>query len=139
MDNRRNFNVLLLFFLKDKKWWSFWCHLLISFRYFKYESCWAVSFQCNLISMYFFKVISFHLEICYVIIECSRTVTPVGICSDLVCLQSQWFSTDFLWKFTGNGQRRHPLSVRCNKVFLQIFSLVESCCIGIRVLLPVIL
>ena len=96
----------------------------------------AVSFRCNLIWMYFFKIISFHLEISYVIIQCLRTVTLVDICSDLVCLQSQWFSTDVLWKFSGNGQRRRPFSVSCNNVFLQVFSLVESCCPEIRVLLP---
>ena len=108
---------------------------MISFRYFKYESSFSVSFRCNLISMYFFEVISFHLEISYVIIQCLRTVTLVDISSDLVCLQSQWFSTDVFWKFSGNGQRRHPFSVSRNNVFLQIFSLVESYCIEIRVLL----
>ena len=108
---------------------------MISFRYFKYDSRFSVSFWCNLISMHFFKVISFHLDRSYVIIQCLRTVTLVNICSDLVCLQSQWFSTDVLWKFSGNGQRRRPFSVSCNNVFLQIFSLVESCCIEIRVLL----
>ena len=111
-------------------------HLLISFRYFIYESRFAVSFQCNLISLYFFNETLFHLEIFYVIRQCLRTVTTVDICSDLVCLQSQWFSTDVLWKFSGNGQRRRPFSVSCNNVFLQIFSLVESCCIEIRVFLP---
>ena len=95
----------------------------------------AVFFRCNLISMYFFKVISFYLEISYMIIQCLRTVTLVDICSDLICLQTQWFSTDVLWKFSGNGQRR-PFSVSCNNVLLQIFSLVESCCIEIRGLLP---
>ena len=96
----------------------------------------VVSFQCSLILMYFFKEISCHLEISYVIIQCLRTVTPVDICSDLACLQSQWLSTDVLWKFSGNGQRRRPFSVSSNNAFLQIFSLVESCCIEIRILLP---
>ena len=108
---------------------------MISFLYIKYESRFVVSFRCNLISMYFFKVISFHLEISYMIIQCLRTVTLVDICSDLICLQTQWFSTDVLWKFSGNGQRR-PFSVSCSNVLLQIFSLVESCCIEIRGLLP---
>ena len=94
------------------------------------------SFRYNLITLYFFKEILFHLEISYVIIQCLRTVTPVDICSDQVSLQSQRFSTDVLWKFSGNGQRRCPFSVSCNNVFLQIFSLVEPCCIEIRVLLP---
>ena len=86
--------------------------------------------------MYFFKVISFHLETSYVIIQCLRTVTLVDNCFDLVCLQSQWLSTDVLWQFSRNGQSRRPFSISCNNVFLQIFSLVESCCIEIRVLLP---
>ena len=125
-----NFNAWLIdatstcffyFFLKDKKSWSFYCHLLISFRYFKYESHFPVSFRCNLISMYFFKVISFYLEIFYGIKQCLRTVTLVDICSDPVCLQSQWFSTDVLQKFWGNGRRRHPFSVSCNNVFFQVF------------------
>ena len=62
----------------------------------------------------FFKVISFHLEIpCVMIAQCLRTVTPADICSDLTCLQLQWFSADILWNFPGSGQRRHPLSVSC--------------------------
>ena len=109
---------------------------MISCQYFKYKSRFAVSFQCNLISMYFSKVISLHFEISYVIIQCLRTVTLVDICSDLVYLQSQWFSTDALWKFLGNSQRRRPFLVSCNNVFLQVFSLVESCYPEIRVLLP---
>ena len=108
---------------------------MISFRYFKYGNRFAVSFRCNLISMYFFKVISFQLEICYVIIQCLRTVILVDICSELVCRQSQWFLT-VLWKFSRNGQCRRPFSVSCNNVFLQVFCLVESCCIEIRVLQP---
>ena len=98
---------------KEKKLWSL-CPLLISFRrYFKNESCLAVFFRCNLISMYFLKVISFHFEISYVIIHCLRTVTLVNICYDLICAQSQWFSANILWKFAGNGQRSHPFSVSC--------------------------
>ena len=62
----------------------------------------------------FFKVISFHLEIpCVMIAQCLRTVTPADICSDLTCLQLQWFSADILWNFPGSDQRRHPLSVSC--------------------------
>ena len=102
----------------------------------KYENRFALSFRCNLISMYLFKIISFHLEISYVVIQCLRTVTLVDICSDLVWLQLQWFSTDVLWKFSGNDQRRLPFPVSCNNVFLQVFSLVESCCPEIKVLLP---
>ena len=81
---------------------------------------WPSLFICNLILMHFFKVISFYLEISYMIIQCLRTVTLVDICSDLVCLQSQWFSTDVLWNFSGNGRRRRPFSVSCNNVFLQV-------------------
>ena len=84
---------------------------MIRFQYFKYESRFAVSFRCNLILMYFFKVISFHLEISYVIIQCLRTVILVDICSDLACLQSKWFSTDVLRKFSGNGHRRRSFSI----------------------------
>ena len=135
----------------------FQCPLLISFRYFKTESRLAVSFWCNLIPMYFFKVISFHLEMSYVIIQCLSTVTLVNICSDLVCLQSQWFSANILWKFKGNGVEEAPIFSKlqvfenihegfsfslvtlktqfCNNVRLQIFSLVESSCIEIRTLL----
>ena len=50
-------------FLKDKKPSSFQGPLLISFPYFKNESGMAVSFRCNLILMYFFKVISSYPEI----------------------------------------------------------------------------
>ena len=109
---------------------------MVNFRYFKYESRFAVFFRCNLISMYFFKVISFHLEISYVIIQRLRTFTLVDICSYLVCLQSQWFSTDLLSQCSGNGQRRRLFSVSCNNVFLQIFYQLESFCIEIKVLLP---
>ena len=96
-------------FKRKKKSWSL-CPLLISFRYFKNDSRLAVSFGCNLISMYFFKVISFHFEISYVIIQCLRTVTPVSICYDLICPQSQWFSANILWKFAGKaaGFWKHP-------------------------------
>ena len=105
---------------KRKKSWSL-CLLLISFRYFKNESRLAVSFRCNLISMYFFKVISLHLDISSVIIQCLRTVTLVNICSDLICLQWQWFSTNILWKFAGNSQR----SVSFHK--LQVFENIHEC------------
>ena len=63
MENRSDFNLLLLFSFR------FSAPLLISFRYFKYDSPFTVSFRCNLILIYFFKVISFHLEIFYVIIQ----------------------------------------------------------------------
>ena len=53
---------------KRKKTWSL-CPLLISFRYFKNESRLAVYFRCNLISMYFFKVILLHFEISYVMMK----------------------------------------------------------------------
>ena len=56
---------------KRKKSWLL-CPLLLNFRYFKNESRLVVSFRCNLISMYFFKVISLHFEISYVIIQCSK-------------------------------------------------------------------
>ena len=115
--------------------WFFWCvfkrqkivvvlvSLLISFQYFKNQRCLAVSFRCSLISMYFFKVISSHLEISYVIMQCLRTVTVVDICSNLICLQSQWFSADVLWRFSGNGQRRGLFSVSCRfiKTSMKVF------------------
>ena len=41
-----------------------------------------------------------------------------------------------LWRFSGNCQRRRPFSASSNNVFLQIFSLVESFCIEMKVLLP---
>ena len=72
------------------------CPVLISFQYSKTESRLAVSFRCTLISMYFFKVISFHFEISFEIIQSLRTVTLVNICYDLICLQSQWFSVN-IW------------------------------------------
>ena len=85
--------------------WFFWCvfkrkkslcPLLISFRYFKNENHLAVPFRCNLILMYFFKVISFHFEISYVIIQCLSTVMLVNICYDVICPQSQWFPANIL-------------------------------------------
>ena len=72
------------------------CPVLISFQYSKTESRLAVSFRCTLIWMYFFKVISFHFEISFEIIQSLRTVTLVNICYDLICLQSQWFSVN-IW------------------------------------------
>ena len=72
---------------KRKKSWSL-CPLLISFRYFNNESRLAVIFRCNLISINFFKVISLHFEISYVIIQRLRTVTLVDICYNLICPQS---------------------------------------------------
>ena len=42
-------------------------------------------------------------------LQCLRTVTL----NDLICLQSQWFSADILWKFPLNGQMRCPFSVSC--------------------------
>ena len=107
------FNVVFFdVFLKEKKLWSL-CPLLMFFRYFNNESRLAVFFRCNLISMYFFKVISFHFEISYVIIRCLGTITLVNICYDLICSQSQWFSANILWKFAGNSQSSHPFSVSC--------------------------
>ena len=110
--------------LKDKKSLWFQRPLLISFQYFENASRLAVSFRCNLILMYFFKVISSHLEISYVIIQCLRIVTLIYICSDLICLQSQWFSAHILSKFPGNGQRRRPFLVSCRfmKTSMKTFS-----------------
>ena len=86
-------------FSKDKKLWLLQWPLLISFQYFKYENRLAFSFRCNLISMYFFQSDLIYLEISYVIIQYLGTVTLVDICSDLICLQSQWFSTMFCESF----------------------------------------
>ena len=85
-------------FKRKKKSWPLWL-LLISYQCFNNKSRLAASFRCNLISMYFVKVISFHFEIFYVIIHCLRTVALVNICYDLICSQSQCFSANILWKF----------------------------------------
>ena len=115
LDSRCFFDV----FLKEKKSWLL-CNLLIDFGYFKKSSCFAVSFQCNLIPMYFtFKAISFHFEMSYVIMQYLRTVTPVNICYDQICPQAQWFSANIWWKFAGNGHRSHPFSLSCR--FLKTF------------------
>ena len=102
--------------LKEKEIVVVLVPLIDKFSIYKNQSHLAVFFQCNLILMYFFKVISFHLEISYVIIQCLRTVT-------LICLQSQCFSAHILWKFSGNGQRRCPFSVKCRfmKTFMKVF------------------
>ena len=107
--------------------------------------------------VFWWAITSFHLEVSHVIIQCLRKITLVDICSDLIYLQWQRFPADILWKFPGNGQRTCPFSGSCrfmktamrvfsfsvtlkadfcNNVLLQIFSLVESGCIEIRVLLP---
>ena len=49
--------------------------------------------------MYFFQSDLIYLEISYVIIQYLGTVTLVDICSDLIYLQSQWFSTMFYESF----------------------------------------
>ena len=56
-------------------------------------------------------------------LQCLRTVTLNDICSDLTCLQSQWFSADILWKLPGNGQMRRPFSVSCRfmKALIMVF------------------
>ena len=56
-------------------------------------------------------------------LQCLRTVTLNDICSDLTCLQSQWFSADILWKLPGNGQMRCPFSVsrRFMKASMRVF------------------
>ena len=105
----------------------FWCVLkkkkivvalsLISFRYFKNESRLAMSFRCNLISINFFKVISFHFGISYVIMQCLKTVTQVSICYDLICSHSEWFSANILWKFAGNRQRNASKRKASMRVF----------------------
>ena len=67
--------------------------------------------------MYFFKVISFPLDISYVIMQCLRTVTLVDICFELISLQSQWFSADILWKFSENLIAKE-MHVLCLKTWL---------------------
>ena len=42
-----------------------------------------------------------------------RTVTPADFCSNLFCLQSEWFLADILLRYPGNGQRRRRFSVSC--------------------------
>ena len=97
--------------------------LLTGFWDFKNGSRLAVSSQCALNTIFFFKVILFYLEISFAIIQCLKTVSTADICSDLICLQSQWFSADILWKFPGNGQRRRPYSVSCSfmKTSMSVF------------------
>ena len=106
-----------VFFFKSRRRF---CPLLISFQCFINESRLAVSFRCNLISMYFFKVISFHFEISYVIMKYLHW----SISAMIICPQSQWFSDNILWKFAGNGHRSHPLSVsyRFLKASMRVFS-----------------
>ena len=86
------------------------------------------------------------------IIQCLRTVTLNDICSDLICLQTLVFSWYFM-KVSRNWSGRTSIFSKvqvyeniheffllkddfCNNVILQIFSLVESCFMVIRVLLP---
>ena len=56
-------------------------------------------------------------------LQCSRTVTLNDVWSDLICLQSQWFSADILWKFPRNGQMRRLFSVSCRfmKASMRVF------------------
>ena len=64
MDGKSTLHRLVSFdMFLGKKLWSFSFPFLLRVRYFKNESCLAVFFRCNLILMYFFKVISFHLEL----------------------------------------------------------------------------
>ena len=91
------------------------------------------------------------------IIQCLRTVTINDICPDLICLQAVLFSWYYMkvsrkWSEEAsifmklqvyeNIQESFSFSIAskddfCNNAILQIFSLVESCFIEIRALLPV--
>ena len=93
------------------------------------------------------------------IMQCLRTVTLNDICSDLICLWTVVFSWYFMkvsrkWSEEAfifsklqvyeNIHESFSISITlkynfCNNVILQIYSLVESCFIEIRVLLPVTL
>ena len=72
-------------------------------------------FGLNIVLMYFFKVIWFHLEIYWLIIQCLRTFTLAGTWSDLICLYLQGFLAKIAEKLqkniTGTLQRRRPFSV----------------------------
>ena len=93
------------------------------------------------------------------IIQCLRTVTLNDICSDLICLRTVVFSWYFMkvsrkWSEEAsifsklqvyeNIHESFSFSITlkddfCNNVILQIYSLVESCFMEIRALLPVTL
>ena len=93
------------------------------------------------------------------IIQCLRTVTLNGICSDPICLRTVVFSWYFMKvprKWSEEASIFNKLQVYenvhesfsfsiilkddfCNNVILQIFSPMESCFMEIRVLLPVTL
>ena len=57
------------------------------------------------------------------IIQSLRTFILVNICSDLICIQSQWFSAKILQKFAGNGQNRRLFSIssRFLKTSMRVF------------------
>ena len=91
------------------------------------------------------------------IIQCLRTVTLSDICSDLICLRTvvfswcimkisrKWSKEAFIFsklQVYENIHESFSFSITlkdyfCNNVILQIYSLVESCFIEIRALLPV--
>ena len=93
------------------------------------------------------------------ILQCLRTATLNDICSDLICLQTVVFSWYFMkvsrkWSEEAsifsklqvyeNIHESFSFSITlkddfCNNVILQIYSLVESCFMEIRALLPVTL
>ena len=93
------------------------------------------------------------------IMQYLRIVTLNDICSDLICLQTVVFSWHFMrvsrkrsketsihskLQVYENIQESFSFSITlkddfCNNVILQVFSLVESCVMKIRVLLPVTL
>ena len=94
-------------------------------------------------------------------LQCLRTVTQNDICSDLICLQSQWFLANILWNnISRKGSDEASIfsmllvyesisegfsfSVTLkadfrNNVLLHICSLAETCFIEIRALLLVTL
>ena len=93
------------------------------------------------------------------IIQCITTVTLNNICSDLICLGTVVFSWYFMKVSRKSSEEASIFSKLqvyenihesfffsitlkddfCNHVILQIYSLVESCFMEIRALLPVTL
>ena len=97
--------------------------------------------------------------LCMMIIQCLRTVTLNDVCSDLIChrtvvfrwyfskVSRKWSEEAFIFsklQVYENIHESFSFSITlkddfCNNVILQIFSLVESCFMEIRDLLPVTL
>ena len=90
---------ILIWIWKTKNWGRF----DISFWYIKSESYFNDPFGLNIVLMYFFKVISFYLDIYQVIIQCLRIFTWAGIWSDLICFYLQRNnSPNIFWNISAN-------------------------------------